>query len=81
MKREEKMIHFNITVPETIKKGMMEHPEINWSAVATKAFEKQLKAQQVLQQFADTAVSEEDAIRRGLKIHHREGKTPSQRVK
>jgi len=81
MKREEKMIHFNITVPEAVRKEMIDHPEINWSAVATKAFQKQLRAQEILQQFADPSVSEDEAIQRGLKIHHRQGKTLSQRVK
>jgi hypothetical protein len=81
MKREVKMIHFNITVPDTVKREMTKHSEINWSAVATKAFEKQLKAQKILEQFADSSVAEEDAIQRGLKIHHRQGKTLSQRVR
>ena len=42
--------------------------------------ELQLKAQKVLQQFADTSVPEEDANRRGLKIHHRRRKTPTANV-
>ncbi len=62
----------NITLPKSVKKEIDEHPEINWSGVASKAFIRQLQAQKVLDQFAEPDVSEDEAIERALRVQHRQ---------
>lgn len=62
----------SISVPATLKAKMEKHQEINWSGVAAKAFDRQLRAQEVLEQFREEGVSEEEAIERGLRLRHKE---------
>ncbi len=66
-----------ITVPASLKREMDKHVQINWSAVATNGFQKRVEAEKILERFVETGISEEEAIRRGLRI---EGKL-SQRVR
>ncbi len=77
MKRGGRMVHMTITVPASLKREMDKHDQINWSAVATKGFQKRVEAEKILERFVETGISEEEAIRRGLRI---EGKL-SQRVR
>jgi hypothetical protein len=70
MKRKEKTEHMNISVPLSLKRRMEKHPEINWSGVASKTFERQLQAQDVLDQLAEKGVSEEEAMDRALRVQH-----------
>lgn len=70
------MVHMTITVPVSLKREMDKHDQINWSAVATKGFQKRIEAEKILEKFVETGVSEEESIRRGSRI---EGKL-SQRV-
>lgn len=70
MKRKERTEPMNITVPVTLKRRMEKHPEINWSAAACRAFERQLRAQEVLDQLAEPSISEEEALERALNVQH-----------
>jgi hypothetical protein len=70
MKRKEKTEPMNISVPLSLKRRMEKHPEINWSGVACKTFERQLQAQDVLDQLAEKGVSEEEAVERALRVQH-----------
>ena len=75
MKAKEKTTPMNISVPVSLKHKMDEHREINWRALACKAFERQLRAQEVLGQFAEEGISEEEAIERAMRVQH-----PSRKV-
>lgn len=61
-----------ISLPEPLKREMERHPEVNWSAVASKAFQRQLRAQKILDQFSGPGVTEDEAIKRGLQLRHPE---------
>ena len=71
MKSKQTTTHMTITVPLDLKREMEEHPEINWSRIATKAFQRRLEAEKVLGLFAEPKISDEEAIRRGLKLRHK----------
>jgi post-segregation antitoxin (ccd killing protein) len=75
MKAKEKTMPMNISVPVSLKRRMNEHREINWSALACKTFERQLRAQEVLGQFAEEGISEEEALERAMRVQH-----PSRKV-
>ena len=60
-----------ITVPLDLKREMQEHHEINWSRIATKAFQGRLEAEKVLGLFVEPEISDEEAIQRGLKLRHK----------
>ena len=66
------MERINLTIPSELKRRMRKHEEINWSGVAAKAFERQLRAQEILDRFREEGVSEEEAVQRGLRLRHRE---------
>ncbi len=70
MKRREGTVPVNISVPLSLRKKMEKHPEINWSATACRAFERQLRAQEVLDELSEAGVSEEEALERALKVQH-----------
>jgi hypothetical protein len=70
MKRKGKTEPMNISVPLSLKRRMEKHPEINWSGVACKTFERQLQAQDGLEQLAEEGVSEEEAVGRALRVQH-----------
>lgn len=67
-----------ISLPASLKAKMESHEEINWSGVAAKAFARQLRAQEVLEEFGEEGVSEEEAIQRGLRLRHRAEVTKEQ---
>jgi hypothetical protein len=66
-----KTVPFNISVPESLKEEMTGHREINWSAVATRAFERQLQAQKILLSFEEKGVTDEEAAERVLRQHRK----------
>jgi len=70
MKGKEKTVPMNISVPVSLKRRMDEHREINWSALACKMFERQLKAQEILSQLEEPNVSEEEALERAMRVQH-----------
>ncbi len=64
------MIPMSISVPAALKKELKKHPETNWSRVATKAFERQLQAEKLLERFAEPGLSDEEILRRALAVQH-----------
>jgi len=74
MKRKERTVPLNISVPLSLKKKMEKHQEINWSATACRAFQKQLQAQDLLDQFKEASITEEEAIGRALLVQHPQSK-------
>ena len=71
LQKGEKTVPINISVPESLKAEMSEHKEINWSAVATRAFERQLRAQRILLSFEEKGISDEEAAERMLKLERK----------
>jgi len=67
MRIKKKMVRFNITIPENLHTRMREHPEVNWSRVATKAFERHLWAERILEQLEEPSITDEEAARRVIK--------------
>ena len=63
---KKKMIHFNITLPAELVAEMKKHPEVNWSRVAAKAFERHLWTWRVLEQLEEPGISDEEAAKRVL---------------
>lgn len=71
MKSKKKSTHMTITVPIDLKHEMSQLPEINWSRVASVAFQKRIEAERFLGQFAEPGITEEEAIKRGLRLRHK----------
>jgi hypothetical protein len=71
VKSKQASTHITISVPLELKREMQQRPEINWSRIAAKAFEKRLEAERVLGLFAEPDISEEEAIQRGLRLKHK----------
>ena len=66
------MVNMTIKIPDDLKKKMDSFKEINWSAVAREAFEKQVDGYEVLKRFtSDSTLTEEDAIRLGRDLARR----------
>ena len=61
------MLHFNITLPEELLAEMKKHPEVNWSRVAARAFERRLQAEKILRQLEEPDITDEEAARRVIK--------------
>lgn len=59
MKRKDKMVRMTITVPSLIKRDMEKHPQINWSAVASDAFERRLRIEEAVGRLDRPGSSEE----------------------
>jgi len=64
---KKKMVHFNITLPKELLSEMKKHPEVNWSRVAAKAFERHLWAKRILEQLEEPSITDEEAARRVIK--------------
>jgi len=60
-----------ISVPLDLKRQMQRRPEINWSRIAAMAFEKRLEVERVLGLFAESDITEDEAIQRGLRLKHK----------
>jgi post-segregation antitoxin (ccd killing protein) len=70
MKRKERTVPVNISVPASLKKRMEKHREINWSATASKAFQRQLQVQEALDKLSEPDVSDSEALARALRVQH-----------
>ena len=68
--KKDRTVPMNISIPATLKRELKEHRETNWSRVATKAFERQLQAEKLLEQFAEPGLSDEEILRRALAVQH-----------
>ena len=64
------MGNITLSIPNEILKQMKKHKEIKWSKVARQKIVEYLNALDLLDEISD--LSEEDAIKLGLKIHHQE---------
>jgi len=62
-----RMLHFNITLPEELLAEMKKHPEVNWSRVAARAFERRFHAEKILQQLEEPGITDEEAARKVIK--------------
>jgi len=71
VEHKKKMVHFNITIPEDLHTKMKEHPETNWSRVAARAFERQLRAEEILQQLEEPGITDEEASRRVIETRRK----------
>ena len=59
-----------IAIPDDLKKRMDEHDTVNWSAVARKAFEQQVKDMDFMREFTrNSTMAMEDAIKHGKNIN------------
>jgi post-segregation antitoxin (ccd killing protein) len=64
VEEKRKMVHFNITIPEDLHTKIKEHPEVNWSRVAARAFERHLRAEEILRLLEEPGITDEEASRR-----------------
>ena len=64
------MGNITLSIPNEILKQMKKHKEIKWSEVARQKIVEYLNALDILDELSD--LSEEDAIKLGLEIHHQE---------
>ena len=63
------MANVSVSVSPELKKKIDELDEVNWSAVARKAFEAKLRAVEALEKFAEkSTLTEEDALELGRKV-------------
>ncbi len=59
-----------ISVPDEMKKKMDGFEEMNWSAVARRAFEESLRDMEIIREFRKKSkLTEEDAIELGKKVN------------
>ncbi len=63
------MPKLSVRVPEDLKKEMEEHKEINWSEVARRAFNEQLRKVELADELTSgSKLTEEEAVEIGEKI-------------
>lgn len=62
MKRKQSMDRINLTVPAALKREMQMYDEVNWSAVATKSFEKYLRNEGALRPFEESGAREDGSL-------------------
>lgn len=63
------MVNMTLSIPDDLYASMRRHSEIKWSEVARKAFEKQVKALDVMDELlSQSQLSEDDAERIGHKL-------------
>lgn len=64
------MTTMTLAVPGELKHKMEEFSEINWSAVARKAFEQKIGDLEFLKEFkSESKLTKEDALRLGRKVN------------
>lgn len=64
------MVTMSVSVPEELRTRMTELEEINWSAVARRAFEEKVKEIDILKKIANkNELTEKDTIAIGRKIN------------
>ncbi len=65
-----KMVSLTLSVPPELKSKMDEFPEMNWSEIARQAIRKRLELLRKMDEmFANSELTEEDAIRLGRKVN------------
>jgi predicted CopG family antitoxin len=64
------MGNITLSIPDDILRRMKKHKEIKWSEVARQKIIDYLNALELLDELSD--LSEEEAIKLGLEIHHQE---------
>jgi len=66
------MVNMTLAVPQEMKNKMDSFAEINWSAVARKAFNEKMHDLEFIKKFkADSTLTEEDALRLGRDLNRR----------
>lgn len=64
------MVNITLSVPDELKKKMELFIEMNWSAVARKAFEEKINDLEFIKRFkSKSALTEEDAIKLGRELN------------
>ncbi len=64
------MVNITLSVPDELKKKMELFIEMNWSAVARKAFEEKINDLEFIKRFkSKSALTEEDAIKFGRELN------------
>ena len=64
------MVTLSVSVPENLKQKMIELDEVNWSAVARRAFEEKIKQISFLKRLAGKSkLTEKDALEISNKIN------------
>lgn len=64
------MVNITLSVPDELKKKMELFIEMNWSAVARKAFEEKINDLEFIKRFKSKSVlTEEDAIKIGRELN------------
>jgi len=59
-----------VSVSDELKKKMDSFEEMNWSAVARRAFEESVRDMEIIREFRkDSTITEEDAIALGRKVN------------
>jgi len=65
-----KMVSITLAVPPELKAEMDKHPEFNWSEIARKAIRERLEFLKKMDaMFANSKLTEEDAIELGRKVN------------
>lgn len=63
------VVSVTLSVPDSMKEAMDEHPEINWSAVARQSIEQKLAELRFLEAFkAESDLTEAEAIELGREL-------------
>jgi len=64
------MATVSVSVPEDLRQKIVQHDEVNWSAVARRAFEEKIKQIEFMKTLANKSMlTEADAVRIGRKIN------------
>ena len=64
------MVTVTLSVPEDLKKKMDEFEDVNWSAVARKAFMQRIADMEFMEKIASkSTLTEKDAIELGRKVN------------
>lgn len=64
------MANVTLAVPGQMASRMKKHPEIRWSQVARQAIAERLELLELLDRATNPTISEEEAVKLALKIHH-----------
>ncbi|MEM0118102.1 MAG: hypothetical protein QXV32_06615 [Conexivisphaerales archaeon] len=68
---KKRMVHFNITIPEELLSEMKKHPEVNWSRVAARAFERHIWAETLLKDIEEPGITDEEAAKRVIETRRK----------
>ncbi|MEM3684064.1 MAG: hypothetical protein QXX17_07315 [Conexivisphaerales archaeon] len=68
---KKRKVHFNVTIPEELLSEMKKHPEVNWSRVAARAFERHIWAENLLKDIEEPGITDEEAAKRVIETRRR----------